>query len=126
MKSLFCMFLVVLFCSATFHAAYLFLLIGVVLKLIKSRFLFFVPAYVSFSVLATPLQHSMIAFAGPAVNAVLWLGSELIWRKKLVNKKYTPMFFLMAKINMFLFIFNMLPIPGFDGSHVFSGLLSLL
>ena len=44
--------------NATFHAAYLFLFIGIMLKLMKSPFLFFVPAYVSFSAAATPLQHS--------------------------------------------------------------------
>jgi Zn-dependent protease len=108
--------------SATFHAAYKWLLFGVVLKLFNSPFLFFVPAYVSLSGNATPLMYALTAFAGPAINGLLWGGALLCHKQKWLHKKYNTGLLLTAKINMFLFIFNMLPIPGFDGSKVYMGL----
>ena len=63
--------------SATFNAAYSFLVLGIILKLMNFPFIFFVPAYVSFFG-ATPIQSILIAFAGPAVNLVLWLGSKFV------------------------------------------------
>lgn len=112
--------------GATFHAAYPWLGIGILLKMIGTGFIFFVPAYVSIIGTGTPLQYSLIAAAGPLVNMVLWLSSSFALKAKLVKRKYMPLVFLTARINMFLFIFNMLPIPGFDGSKVFSGLASWL
>lgn len=111
--------------QATFQAAYFFLGLGVLLKLMRFGFIFFVPAYISIMGTGTPLQFSLIAFAGPGMNLVLWLGTALIIRQNLVSKKYLHALALISKINMFLFIFNMLPIPGFDGSKVFSGLFAL-
>ena len=108
--------------QAEFHAAYMWLVIGILLKLMGSPFLFFVPAYVSISGASTPLMHSLTAFAGPAVNLFLWLGALLIHKQKWMHKKYDAGLLLTSKINMFLFIFNMLPIPGFDGNQVFLGL----
>lgn len=109
--------------SATFQAAYTFLALGLVMKLMSFPFIFFVPAYVSIIGNGTALQHSLIAFAGPAVNLFLWLVPLLLSKYKLVNKKYDHIMLLTSKINMFLFIFNILPIPGFDGSKVFMGLI---
>lgn len=109
-----------------FNAAYTWLGLGIALKLFGAPFIFFVPAYVSIYGSATPLAHSLTAFAGPLVNLILWGAAELAVRKKLVKKKYYPALILTGKINMFLFIFNMLPIPGFDGSKVFAGLIATL
>lgn len=101
--------------NATFHAAYFWLVIGVMLKLFKSPFIFFVPGYVSISTAAAASQTAVIAFVGPLTNGVLWLGSWL-WLKHGKPKGRTVQFLYITKqINMFLFIFNMLPIPGFDG-----------
>jgi len=112
--------------EAQFQAAYFFLALGLILKLMNFPFIFFVPAYVSIFGQATALESSLVAFAGPFVNLVLWLGSLLILNQKLFPKKYHAALFLTSRINMFLFIFNMLPIPGFDGSKVFSGLIQAL
>lgn len=112
--------------NATFQAAYLFLGLGLIMKLMRFGFIFFVPAYVSVIGRATPLQFSIIAFAGPLMNLILWATSWFVVKKKLVNKKYIPALVLTSRINMFLFIFNMLPIPGFDGFKVFSGLLGAI
>ncbi|MBC8444116.1 site-2 protease family protein, partial [Candidatus Woesearchaeota archaeon] len=45
---------------------------------------------------------------------------------KNIKKRYIPFLILTKKINLFLFIFNMLPIPFFDGGHFFSSILSAL
>ncbi len=112
--------------SATFHAAYVWLLIGVVLKLMRTGFIFFVPAYVSIggaAVQAAPL--ALTAGAGPFLNFVLFVISwALLKRKKM--KKDTFIFLQVTKqINLFLFIFNMLPIPLFDGWKFYAGLYQL-
>lgn len=112
--------------SATFKAAYFFLGLGLVLKLLNFPFIFFVPAYISILGQATPLQLSLTSFAGPAVNLILWLGSWLFLKYGKVKRKHIFLLGLTSKINMFLFIFNMLPIPGFDGFKVYSGLFEML
>ena len=123
--------------SATFHAFYWFLAIGVVLALFKSNFIFFVPAYVMISNgAATPSTTalSLIAVAGPAMNLFLWLGSWFAFNKlrnKYAGIRHLPpksarlwllVLYLTKQINMLLFIFNMLPIPRFDGFTFYSGL----
>jgi len=108
--------------SAVFKAAYGWLLFGVLLKMLNVGFIFFVPAYVSIIGDLTPISYSLIAFAGPAVNLIIWIGAKIALEKNMVSKKYLPIVFLTKQVNMFLFIFNMLPIPGFDGFKVYSGL----
>ncbi|MBW2977677.1 hypothetical protein KY331_02425 [Candidatus Woesearchaeota archaeon] len=111
--------------EATFNAAYFWLFLGLMMKLMGTGFIFFVPAYVSISGAGavSPLSYSIVAFAGPAMNGIIWLITTLMLKKNMVSKKYLSLVHITKKINMFLFIFNMLPIPGFDGSKVFSGLL---
>lgn len=106
--------------TATFNAAYTFLVLAVVLKLLKSNFIFFVPAYVAWSGSVTNLEASVIAFAGPFVNLVLFLFSYSYIKSGKVSKKSIQFWQLFKTINLFLFGFNMLPIPGFDGYHVFT------
>jgi Zn-dependent protease len=109
--------------EAVFHAAYTWLVIGLVLKLINFGFIFFVPAYTLISGGGTQLQMAVVAVAGPAVNLILWLGAKLVLgqQKKLkLSRLHQHLLFLVSRINMFLFIFNMLPIPGFDGLSFFS------
>ncbi len=117
--------------DATFHAAYFWLVIGLLLKLINFGFIFFVPGYVeigcsSFNCNLTPLMSSFIAFSGPFLNLVLWLGSWLLLRSKSsftkARRNYAVLY-LTQQINMFLFIFNMIPLPFFDGYKVFDGLI---
>ena len=110
--------------QATFQAAYIFLGIGLLMKFMRFGFIFFVPAYVSISGRAAPMAFSLVALAGPSINMVLWLSTSLAIKKRLFDKKYNSALFLMSRINMFLFIFNMLPIPGFDGYKFLSGMLS--
>ena len=109
--------------EAQFQAAWLFLGLALLMKLMNFGFIFIVPAYVSIIGRATPMEFGLIAFAGPAVNLILWLLAAFALKRNLFPRKYDTALGLTSKINMFLFIFNMLPIPGFDGSKVFMGLI---
>jgi Zn-dependent protease len=112
--------------QATFHAAYVWLAIGIVMKLMKSPFIFFVPAYVSYTARALPVESAIIAFAGPLVNLLLFVISYILLKTNKINKKYIPFLILTKKINLFLFFFNMIPFGLFDGAKVFGGLLALM
>ncbi len=128
--------------AATFHAACSVSQIGtgaffnttcllqiavVALKLVGIPFLIFIPGYVSFAANVTPLQGSLIALAGPLVHLAFWGVCTLMLKQKAARKySMRKRLFLAftAKINIFLFIFNILPIPGFDGFQVIRYLLS--
>jgi len=105
---------------ATFKAAYFFLGIGVLLKVLNTGFIFFVPAYVQWAGNVTHFQAAMIAFAGPAVNFLIFGGVSLYLKFGDVNKKHIPFLLLTKRINLFLGIFNMIPFKPFDGGHFFS------
>ena len=85
--------------------------------------MFFVPGFVSIGGYGTHLQYAITALAGPLLNLALWLGASYWLKIKRYRKKYYLLLLLTKRINMFLFIFNMLPIPGFDGYKVFSELI---
>lgn len=110
--------------QATFHAAYGWLGLGILLKLLNTGFIFFVPGYVTHSGAATALQNAAIAFAGPALNLILWIGAWILLKRK---EKYSAKAFMILtltkKINMFLFFFNMIPLGFFDGGHAVEGLI---
>ena len=107
--------------NAVFYAFYrssFTLMLGVltiISKLTGFGFMFFVPGFVDISGYGTHFQFALAALAGPLVNLILWLGSWYILKNKKYNKKNYLLLILTQRINMFLFIFNMLPIPGFDG-----------
>ena len=116
--------------QAVFHAFYaqtftfwlgMFALLS---KFFSFGFIFLVPGFVSITGTGTALEFALISFAGPAVHLVVWIGSLLVLThyKKLTSKQKIFVT-LLKQINMFLFIFNMLPIPGFDGFGVYSSLL---
>ena len=115
--------------NAVFYAFYrstFTLMLGVftiISKLTGFGFMFFVPGYVSIGGTGTHLQFALTAFAGPFVNLILWLGSWYLLKNKFYKKKHYLLLLLTSRINMFLFIFNMLPIPGFDGYKVFVELI---
>ncbi len=108
---------------ATFHADYFWLGLGVVIKLLSFPFLFFVPGFVQ-TAGGTAVDRALISFAGPAVNLTLWLGAMFLLRTRKISGKYLPILYATKQINMFLFIFNMLPIPFLtDGWHFFTSLI---
>lgn len=122
--------------DSTFHAAYVWLVVALLLKLINFSFIFIVPAFVESTCAAGAafcagkasfLASAMIALAGPLVNLLLWLGSYIVIKNNLLPKKYKrwePALILTARINFFLMLFNMIPIPGFDGYHFFTGMIN--
>ena len=112
--------------NATFNAAYFWLLLGLVLRLANFGFVFFVPAYVSISGTARAAAFPLTALAGPAVNFALWLLASFLFKKRLLRPKYDSFLFLTARINLFLGVFNMIPLPGFDGAKVLSGILQAI
>jgi Zn-dependent protease len=99
-------------------------ILTVISKLTGFGFMFFVPGFVRIAGNGTHLQFALTAFAGPLVNLVLWLVPLYLIKNKLYKKKHYLLLLLTQRINMFLFIFNMLPLPGFDGYKVFTGLIS--
>lgn len=111
--------------NATFHAHYFGLLLGLFLKFINIGFIFFIPGFVSVPIAdVTPLQHSIIAVAGPLINLALWLGSSFILKRSLsLTSKQRLALYITKQINMFLFILNMIPFRPFDGGHFVSGLI---
>ncbi|MBI2129474.1 hypothetical protein HYU07_04495 [Candidatus Woesearchaeota archaeon] len=111
--------------SATFFAAYGWLLVGIFLKLIGFGFIFFIPGFVMPLQPLTSMQSGVIAFVGPFVNLILWIGSWIVLKKMKINKRYYPVLYLTKQINMFLFILNMLPIPGIDGFSVYSSIFKM-
>ncbi|MFH1849639.1 MAG: hypothetical protein ABH879_05620 [archaeon] len=112
--------------SATFHAAYTWLGIGLLLKMMNFGFIFFIPGYVSYPAAGTALQHALISFAGPGMNLFIWLLTSFAIRQRLIPRKYLEAALLTKRINMFLFIFNMIPISPFDGGHFFSNIFRVL
>ena len=110
--------------GAVFSASYPFLLVGVLLKFVGSSFIFFVPGYVSFTCpggCTSGLPTALIAFAGPAMNGILyllarWYEPHMKTRRGLILIRAT------RRLNGFLFIFNMIPFPLFDGWKVYTGL----
>jgi Zn-dependent protease len=101
------------------------LFVGVLLKAVGFPFIFFVPAYVSVSGISTAWQYAMTAFAGPAVNLFVWVISWVICRYEIVSGDKYMFFFVLQKLNMWLFIFNMLPLPGTDGFNFINGILGM-
>lgn len=108
--------------SATFHIFSLGLGIGLLLKIIGAPFLIVAPGYVNIASVANPIAYRLIAFAGPAINLILWLGSWLILKtKKNIKTKHFFFLQLTKQINMILFFFNMIPFGFFDGAKVVFG-----
>ncbi len=109
--------------SATFHVYWFGLALGIVLKVIASPLLIIAPAFVSIPAGVPGLQSALIAFAGPFVNLVLFALSALVLKyKKRMSRKEAVGWAISKKLNIFLFFFNMIPLPPLDGYHVLSGL----
>ena len=115
--------------TATFHAFYFdnftlaLAIIAIIAKLASFGFFFIVPGFVSISGNLAPWQSALVAFAGPCLNMILWLGSWAILEWGKPKPEYIAILTFTKQINMFLFFFNMIPIPPFDGGSVLMGIL---
>lgn len=113
--------------TATFEIWGFGLGLGLLLKLIGSPLIIIAPGFVQISELAftNDLAYRLIAFSGPAVNLVLWLGSMFLLKtNKRFSIKQTAALKLTKYLNGILFFFNMLPFGPFDGRKVFFGVPS--
>lgn len=110
--------------SASFDVFWLGLALGIFLKLISSPFLIIAPAYVTFPILGmTDLQYRLIAFAGPGVNLILYLVALFMVRDvKNMSRKQVAFWAFTKRLNLLLFLFNMIPFGPFDGAKVVFGL----
>lgn len=115
---------VILGFKAVFTASYIFLMVGALLKFVNAGFIFFVPGYVSIECTggcATGLNTAIIALAGPAINGILYIWARW-YETKVKTKNGLILIKATRKLNGFLFIFNMIPIPLFDGWKVYTGI----
>ncbi len=110
--------------KATLYAPYGFYLLVILLKAIGFPFLFFVGGFVVHGPLPA-LPNALVAIAGPLMNFILWFVAWYGVKKGLIKRKYFHFAVPFAKINLFLGVFNMLPLPGFDGFNFFRSLLAL-
>jgi len=108
--------------SATFTIWPIGLIIGIILKLIGSPFILLAPGYVQIPMITDAVIYRLIAFAGPAVNLILWIVSIIVL-KNVVNmsRKQVAFWSLTKTINMILFFFNMIPFGPLDGAKVLFG-----
>ncbi|MDO8480432.1 MAG: M50 family metallopeptidase [Nanoarchaeota archaeon] len=111
--------------QAVLYAPYGWYLLVIILKAIGFPFMFLVGAFVAHSPLP-PLESSIVALAGPALNFLMWGAAILAVKAGKVKPKYLPYVVPFARLNLLLGIFNMLPIPGFDGFGFFAGLFQAL
>ena len=110
--------------TATLRAPYTLYAIVILMKLMRFPLLFFVGGYVEHTALP-PLESAFVSVAGPLTNFIIWGAIFMIIHFRLVDRKYYKILAPMAKINLFLGVFNMLPIPGFDGFHFFRSLFAV-
>jgi len=110
--------------KAVLYAPYGFYALVILLKAVGFPFLFFVGGFVRHTPLPA-LPSALVALSGPLINFTLWfLAIRLVKMKKIPNK-YLPYVVPFARINLFLGIFNMIPLPGFDGFNVIRGIFRL-
>lgn len=107
--------------QATLYAPYGFYLFVILLKAIGFPFIFLVGGFVRHTALL-PLPSALVSIAGPLMNLIIWLSITSAVKKNILNRKYYHIAIPLARISLFLAIFNMLPIPGFDGFNFFANL----
>ncbi len=111
--------------SAHYVASWWGLAIGAFLKIIGSGFIFFLPGYVSIQGFGTALQFGLTALAGPLTNLILFLVSWIVVERNLMPR-HSQLWATSKQINLWLFAFNMLPIPGLDGFKFYVSLFEAL
>jgi Zn-dependent protease len=69
--------------------------------------------------------EALVAFAGPATNILLALifGLSIRFFGNDMSQSLLQAFTVIASLNLFLSVFNLLPVPPLDGSKVLSALL---
>ena len=111
--------------DAVYYASWFGLGIGILMRLFSPGLLFFIPGYVSISGIGSAFDFGLVALMGPIVNLIIF-GICTLALNQGWAPKYDRIFYLSRHINLWLFIFNMLPIPGIDGFKFYYGLYSLI
>ena len=112
--------------TATLHAPLGWYALVVAMRLLNFPLLFFVGGYVTIQTPLPPLESAIVSFAGPLTNLLLYLIITAAIRFGLIHRKYYQIASMSGRLNLFLFIFNMIPLPGFDGYNFFSKLVQFL
>ena len=62
----------------------------------------------------------LVSMAGPAMNVVLAVLAVVVWRIGAIanSEPIVSSAFMLMWVSMFLFFFNLIPVPPLDGSHV--------
>ncbi|MDI6781068.1 MAG: site-2 protease family protein [bacterium] len=85
------------------------------------------PVPIDFRNLRHPKQDMIwISMAGPAANLSLAIGLSLLLQAGIISEIQIgdkPIIFIAILINLFLAIFNLIPIPPLDGARILIGLL---
>lgn len=107
--------------EAVLHAPLTLYIIVILMKMMNFPLLFFIGGYVSHAPLSY-LPSAIVAFAGPFTNLILFLLCRSLIKFKIIHRKYYNLAYSAGQLNLFLFGFNMIPIPGFDGYSFFTNL----
>ena len=84
----------------------------------------FIPAYVSiYYTQYNPIANLLISLAGPLTNLGVYLVGTFAIRKGLVKGEKAFNVFFLARINKWLFILNLIPIPFSDGYNAMSSFM---
>jgi len=69
----------------------------------------------------------LVSMAGPAMNVALSILAIVVWRAGLAvrSEPIASSAFMMIWLSMFLFFFNLIPVPPLDGSHVMKHLVQM-
>lgn len=110
--------------KAVLYAPYGFYLFVILLKMIGFPFLFFVGGFVTHTALP-PLQSAFVSIAGPLTNFLIWGGITLVIKNGMLKRKYYAIAIPLARISLFLAVFNILPLPGFDGFNFLRNIIAI-
>ncbi|MDP1728945.1 MAG: site-2 protease family protein [archaeon] len=110
---------------AVFKVWWFGLFLGVFLKLINSPFILFAPGFVETGT-RDAMQSMFISVAGPLMNLLLFGIAWYCLEYVKLSRRWAIILYLTKQINLFLFIFNMLPIPPLDGFKFFSSLIEII
>ncbi len=105
------------------------IVIALFLRFVGSPFMIIAPGYVGIQGSTSDVSMMIIAFAGPLINILLYFLSGYLLKTSWIRvrkRKYIPLLMMSQKLNLWLFIFNMIPIPPLDGSKVIGGLISMV
>ena len=99
---------------------------SIVLRVIHAPFIILVPGFVLIPANVDPISTGMIAFAGPLTNIILYGIAAYLLKSHYLNHNQAIIAHLTKRVNLWLFIFNMIPIGIFDGAKVLNGIIYAL